>query len=803
MKKMISLVLCCALFLTSFVVASASEVSFGDSGNEQSLISTYNDALNTTLTRGMAAQLLYESAGSPAANGNAPFSDRGDRWANAIDWAYEVGILAGFGDGTCHPELPITRQQFAAMLWRMAGSSEISGNLLPYNDRGEVADWANSATHWCISSGVMQNHGTAALAPHTTVTTAEAMSMVQRLMELPDLAQLRTDLSALTEKPRPAASDGEAEAVTYLTERFSSMGYVVALQEYIKDEETAGHNIIAMRGGDPSGDILVISAHHDSVGTSFGANDNASGVAALLLVAEALKDTDTDTELRFISFTDEENGKNGSRQYVDSLPESERDRIVGCIQLDMLGGLGSVGNVVCTTDGEPNWLTDLLRSQDVSLTLIAETGSDHTSFQLAGIPSVMLTQNGRGYLYHSAGDTAEELNPYAIHRAALTVADAVKHIASHDTGSYQNMAQEQADSYVYRHDRQSRIFFSATRAENEAYLGFSGTLVDQWEESGDGWKDTYEDYQYDMGWFGGEKLMPTHYIYRNGYLGDVRIYPAEADYTTEQLVQMITDTHGAPRGGDEPGEWNWEDELYGKFISLTEVDGVPEISVYSYSLGISNTLATYEVTDGEAVIDDPQHAKVWELLCTALPLEHRQKIGQFQLFTDGFSNILAYTATMGEPQLPDNSHFTVSVDYYDVYDEYGEPRDWSKLLFTLIHEYGHVLLENDTQIDVSVEPDIHDPAGFIDGSFRQRYYEAFWQDPYSSYLGSYWEKPENYVSQYAGNMFHEDIADTFAVFVFSGRPDGDSIAEQKLRFFWSDAGMVSLREDIRNGLGLL
>ena len=73
-------------------------------------------------------------------------------------------------------------------------------------------------------------------------------------------------------------------------------------------------------------DILVLSAHHDSVPSAYGANDNGSGVAALLAVAEAMKDVPTDTELRFISFTDEENGKNGSRFYTASLTEAERIR---------------------------------------------------------------------------------------------------------------------------------------------------------------------------------------------------------------------------------------------------------------------------------------------------------------------------------------------------------------------------------------------------------------------------------------------------------------------------------------------
>ena len=66
--------------------------------------------------------------------------------------------------------------------------------------------------------------------------------------------------------------------------------------------------------------------------------------------------------------------------------------MVGDIQLDMLGGLGSRRTLVCTTDGQDNWVSDAPQKQDPGFSLAAETASDHSSFQLAGVPSVLLTQ---------------------------------------------------------------------------------------------------------------------------------------------------------------------------------------------------------------------------------------------------------------------------------------------------------------------------------------------------------------------------------------------------------------------------
>ena len=94
-------------------------------------------------------------------------------------------------------------------------------------------------------------------------------------------------------------------------------------------------------------------------------------------------------------------------------------------------------------------------------------------------------------------------------------------------------------------------------------------------------------------------------------------------------------------------------------------------------------------------------------------------MAEFNLFTDGTSNVLAYTSPIREEGVTDNTRFSISIDYFDVYDENGEKRDWSKLTYTILHEYGHVLLEDETQVDLTVGRDTHDPAGFCGGGLPQ------------------------------------------------------------------------------------
>ena len=69
-------------------------------------------------------------------------------------------------------------------------------------------------------------------------------------------------------------------------------------------------------------------------------------------------------------------------------------------------------------------------------------------------------------------------------------------------------------------------------------------------------------------------------------------------------------------------------------------------------------------------------------------------------------------------------------------------------------------------------------------------------------MNDYELHPTNYVSRYGANYFHEDIAETFAIFVLGDFPEGDTIAEDKIRFFWDDPEMVNLRAAIRENISL-
>lgn len=144
-----------------------------------------------TMTRGMAATILYSLEGSPAVSAKSPFSDVADgQWyAKAVIWAEENGIVGGIDSESFAPEAGVTREQLAAILYRYAQYKKYSvsvgedTNILSYEDALQISPYAVSAIQWACGSGLMTGRTQTALAPVGTVTRAEVAVMLQRFCE--------------------------------------------------------------------------------------------------------------------------------------------------------------------------------------------------------------------------------------------------------------------------------------------------------------------------------------------------------------------------------------------------------------------------------------------------------------------------------------------------------------------------------------------------------------------------------------------------------------------------------------------
>lgn len=266
-----------------------------------------------------------------------------------------------------------------------------------------------------------------------------------------------------------------------LVSRLSELGYQPVLepidflgsrshaQASPDGDETPWHNIIVTLPGASSSDqYILVGAHFDSVPTSPGVDDNATGVACLLEAARALRHARMQRSVRLVFFNLEELGLIGSRAHVERLRptlNSAQERLVGMVSLEMLGYYSdapgsqhspfpATAEFTPPTVGNFLALVGLRRHQGFSRAFARAMSqseprlpvvpvdflpiappdfarSDHAPFLGAGLPAIMLTDtaNFRNPNYHASTDTLETIDQERFTLACRAVIGAIYRIA--------------------------------------------------------------------------------------------------------------------------------------------------------------------------------------------------------------------------------------------------------------------------------------------------------------------------------------------------------------------------------------
>jgi hypothetical protein len=236
-------------------------------------------------------------------------------------------------------------------------------------------------------------------------------------------------------------------AADYIEAQLRAAGLQVERQEYQAEQQRVENLVADIPGSRFPEQVLVVGAHYDSVRGSPGANDNGSGVAALIELAHQFAKSRPKTTLRLVAFGNEEppffkSAQMGSRVYAEQAL-ARGDNIVGMICLETIGYYiqepGSQnfpfppmvvyypdkGNFIAfvTNFSSRRLLKKSLaafrrQSNFPAEGLIAPgllpgvDWSDHWSFWRAGYPAIMITDTApyRYPFYHSWEDTPEKLN---------------------------------------------------------------------------------------------------------------------------------------------------------------------------------------------------------------------------------------------------------------------------------------------------------------------------------------------------------------------------------------------------------
>lgn len=254
------------------------------------------------------------------------------------------------------------------------------------------------------------------------------------------------------------------KASEYIRERFEEQGYAVSSQAFRVGEQTY-ENLSAEISG-VSDKTIIVGAHYDSVSGTPGADDNASGVAAVLELSGLLRHAIVDNTVRFVAFTLEEppffrTEHMGSHVYARGLRE-RGENVIGMICLEMIGFFTDKprsqyfpvsfmrwfyprsGNFISMVSDlrSKRFLSRVLKGFRKGTSLPVEhvstlpivpgiDFSDHRSFWEFGYDALMITDTSfyRNPNYHGQSDTYDTLDYVKMAEVVRGIEAAIREIA--------------------------------------------------------------------------------------------------------------------------------------------------------------------------------------------------------------------------------------------------------------------------------------------------------------------------------------------------------------------------------------
>lgn len=276
----------------------------------------------------------------------------------------------------------------------------------------------------------------------------------------PDLSDILLDVAFLSSdalEGRETGSEGERLAGEYIADRFESIGltpsgtdgewfqpFTFKFSPNPHDTTGAwksGRNVVGLLDNGATRTVIV-GAHYDHLGWGGigsrapgdslihnGADDNASGVAAMLEVANRISESSIEQNVLFIAFSGEEHGLIGSKHFVEE-PTIDLADVNYMINLDMVGRLEpDRGLVVGGAGTSPTWIPLLEEMGENRFQIKFDSSgagpSDHTSFYLKDKP-VLHFFTGQHRQYHKPSDDSHLINYDGISGIAAFVAGIIE-----------------------------------------------------------------------------------------------------------------------------------------------------------------------------------------------------------------------------------------------------------------------------------------------------------------------------------------------------------------------------------------
>jgi len=307
-------------------------------------------------------------------------------------------------------------------------------------------DSENKKTSSTVSTNLPRRTALAELAP---VFSAERMMKSVTFLASQELAG------------RAPGTDGIKKAADYIVEKFKGAGilpgsddgsYFQIWDEVVdaKGNKAAVKNIIGIIPGtnpDLKDESVIICAHYDHLGLGWpgankgnegkihpGADDNASGVAVMLELAELLgKTLKPQRTVIFIAFTSEESGLLGSKYYVKNMKRFPAKKVIGVLNFDTVGRLFKNKLFVLSSNSAREWKFIFMGASyvtGVESEMVTQDldASDQRSFLDIGVPAVQFF-SGANEGYHKPTDTPAKIDAAGLVKVATFAREGILYLA--------------------------------------------------------------------------------------------------------------------------------------------------------------------------------------------------------------------------------------------------------------------------------------------------------------------------------------------------------------------------------------
>ena len=261
---------------------------------------------------------------------------------------------------------------------------------------------------------------------------------------------------------RYAHADNHPQVIDWIYNEFEQMGYEPVKWSFSHQGDGNLANIVVNVNGTGSDEFYIVSAHLDSFNLNYswsfpnhvapGADDDATGIAAMLAIADALQKYHFKYGIRFIAFDAEELYKAvGSKRYLENMTDTDKQNLRGVLNIDMIGynpsyirsvldyttpSLGMITDYVDPINNEFYFITHLYKFEDP---LSSSSWGDVTTFWNAGFMGITFSEtinpreNGSFYkanpFYHTENDTLDKLNMELVTRTTQLVVCSVMMMA--------------------------------------------------------------------------------------------------------------------------------------------------------------------------------------------------------------------------------------------------------------------------------------------------------------------------------------------------------------------------------------